>query len=83
MTYATWIGMGFLGTLKAWIACVIGGIGSLRGAFFGGIVLGISEALISGFVSSAYRDAIAYGLVIIVLVVWPKGIFGSQIAEKV
>ncbi|MCG3206629.1 MAG: High-affinity branched-chain amino acid transport system permease protein LivH [Anaerolineae bacterium] len=83
MTYATWIGMGFLGTLKAWIACVIGGIGSIKGAFFGGIILGLSEALISGFVSSAYRDAIAYGLVIIVLVVWPKGIFGSQIAEKV
>lgn len=83
MTYATWIGMGFLGTMKAWIACVIGGIGSLRGAFIGGIVLGITEALISGFISSAYRDAIAYGLVMIVLVVWPKGIFGQQIAEKV
>lgn len=83
MTYATWIGMGFLGTMKAWIACVIGGIGSLRGAFIGGIVLGITEALISGFISSAYRDAIAYGLVMIVLVVWPKGIFGRQIAEKV
>jgi branched-chain amino acid transport system permease protein len=83
MTYATWIGMGFLGTMKAWIACIIGGIGSLKGAFIGGLLLGISEAFISGFLSSAYRDAIAYGLVIIVLLAWPKGIFGRQIAEKV
>jgi branched-chain amino acid transport system permease protein len=83
MSYATWIGMGFLGTMKAWIACIIGGIGSLKGAFVGGLLLGVTEAFISGFISSAYRDAIAYGLVIIVLVVWPKGIFGRQIAEKV
>jgi len=83
MSYATYIGMGFLGTMKAWISCIIGGIGSLKGAFVGGLLLGVSEALISGFISSAYRDAVAYGLVIVVLVVWPKGIFGRQIAEKV
>jgi branched-chain amino acid transport system permease protein len=83
LSYATWIGMGFLGTMKAWIACVIGGIGSLKGAFIGGLLLGVSEALISGFISSAYRDAIAYGLVMIVLVFLPKGIFGRHIAEKV
>ncbi|MCJ7435938.1 MAG: branched-chain amino acid ABC transporter permease [Anaerolineales bacterium] len=83
LSYATWIGMGFLGTMKAWIACVIGGIGSLKGAFIGGLILGVSEALISGFISSAYRDAIAYGLVMIVLVLWPKGVFGRHIAEKV
>jgi len=45
--------------------------------------LGVTEALISGFISSAYRDAIAYGMVMIVLVLWPKGVFGRQIAEKV
>jgi branched-chain amino acid transport system permease protein len=83
MYYAVWIGMGFLGTMKAWIACVIGGIGSLKGAFIGGLLLGITEAFISGFISSAYRDAISYGLVMIVLVVRPMGIFGRQIAEKV
>ena len=81
--YFAQIGMGFLGTMKAWIACVIGGIGSLKGAFIGGLLLGVSEALISGFISSAYRDAIAYGLVMIVLVFLPKGIFGRHIAEKV
>lgn len=83
MYYAVWIGMGFLGTMKAWIACIIGGIGSLHGALIGGLVLGITEALIAGFVSSAYRDAICYGLVMLVLLFKPTGIFGSQIAEKV
>lgn len=83
MYYAVWIGMGFLGTMKAWIACIIGGIGSLQGAFIGGLLLGIMEAFISGFVSSAYRDAICYGIVMAVLIVRPMGIFGRQIAEKV
>jgi branched-chain amino acid transport system permease protein len=83
MYYAIWIGMGFLGTMMAWIACVIGGIGSLEGALIGGLMLGVGQALISGFVSSAYRDAIAYGLIMIVLVVKPTGIFGRHIAEKV
>jgi branched-chain amino acid transport system permease protein len=69
--------------MKAWIACVIGGIGSLKGAFVGGLILGITEALVSGFISSAYRDAICYALVMVVLVVRPMGIFGRQVAEKV
>jgi branched-chain amino acid transport system permease protein len=46
-------------------------------------LLGVGQALISGFVSSAYRDAIAYGLIMIMLVVKPTGIFGRHIAEKV
>jgi len=83
MYYAVWIGMGFLGTMKAWIACIIGGIGSLQGAFVGGLLLGITEAFISGFISSAYRDAICYAIVMVILVVKPTGIFGRQIAEKV
>jgi branched-chain amino acid transport system permease protein len=83
MYYAVWIGMGFLGTMMAWISCIIGGIGSLEGALIGGLLLGLGQALISGFVSSAYRDAIAYGLIMIVLVVKPTGIFGRQMAEKV
>jgi branched-chain amino acid transport system permease protein len=83
MYYAVWIGMGFLGTMMAWIACIIGGIGSLEGALIGGLLLGLGQALISGFVSSAYRDAIAYGIIMVVLVVKPTGIFGRQMAEKV
>ncbi len=83
MYYAVWIGMGFLGTMMAWIACIIGGIGSLEGALIGGLLLGVGQALISGFVSSAYRDAIAYGLIMVMLVVKPTGIFGRHTAEKV
>lgn len=83
MYYAVWIGMGFLGTMKAWIACIIGGIGSLQGAFIGGLLLGVAEAFISGFVSSAYRDAISYAIVMVILVVRPMGIFGKRVAEKV
>ncbi len=83
MYYAVWIGMGFLGTMMAWIACIIGGIGSLEGALIGGLMLGLTQALISGFVSSAYRDAIAYLLIMIVLLFKPTGIFGTQMAEKV
>jgi branched-chain amino acid transport system permease protein len=83
MYYAIWIGMGFLGTMNAWIACIIGGIGSLEGAFTGGILLGLFQALASGYISSSYRDALTYGLVMIILLVRPKGIFGRQVAEKV
>ncbi len=83
MYYAVWIGMGFLGTMMAWIACIIGGIGSLEGALIGGLLLGVGQSLISGFVSSAYRDAIAYGLIMVMLLFRPAGIFGRQVAEKV
>jgi branched-chain amino acid transport system permease protein len=83
MYYAVWIGMGFLGTMKAWISSVIGGIGSLHGAFVGGMLLGVSEALIAGYISSDYKDAISYGLVMALLVLRPAGIFGRQVAEKV
>jgi branched-chain amino acid transport system permease protein len=83
MYYAVWIGMGFLGTMMAWIACIIGGIGSLEGALIGGLLLGVGQSLISGFVSSAYRDAIAYGLIMFMLLFKPAGIFGRQVAEKV
>jgi len=83
MYYAVWIGMGFLGTMKAWIACIIGGVGSLQGAFVGGLLLGVTEALVAGFVSSAYRDAICYAIVMVMLMFRPMGIFGRQVAEKV
>jgi len=83
MYYAIWIGMGFLGTMNAWIACIIGGIGSLEGAFTGGILLGLFQAFASGYISSPYRDALTYALVMIILIVRPKGIFGRHMAEKV
>ncbi len=83
MYYAIWIGMGFLGTMNAWISCIIGGIGSLQGAFVGGILLGLFQVFMSGYVSSAYRDAFTYGLVMVILLIRPRGIFGRQVSEKV
>jgi len=80
---SVFIGMGFLGTMKAWTAAVIGGIGNMYGAFIGGVLLGVVESLASGYISSAYRDAISFGILIAVLVLKPNGIMGKKIAEKV
>jgi branched-chain amino acid transport system permease protein len=77
------IGMGFSGTMKAFTACILGGVGNLYGACIGGIALGIAESLASGYISSAYRDAITFSLLIIMLVFRPSGIFGRRIAQKV
>jgi branched-chain amino acid transport system permease protein len=77
------IGMGFLGTVKAFTAALLGGLGNMYGAFLGGIILGVVEALSAGFISSAFRDAIAYGVLIIALVLAPSGLFGVRSAEKV
>ena len=74
--------MGFTGTMKAFTAAVIGGIGSLTGAMVGGFVLGVIEALASGYISSAYRDAISFFLLILMLLFKPSGLFGSQAAEQ-
>ena len=62
---------------------VIGGFGSVPGAMVGGLVLGVLEVLIAAFVSSAFKDAIAFAILILFLVAMPRGIFGERIAEKV
>jgi len=80
---SVFIGMGFLGTMKAWTAAVIGGIGNMYGAFIGGIMLGVMESFASGYISSAYRDAISFGILILVLVFRPNGLLGKQVTEKV
>lgn len=74
--------MGFTATMKAFTAAVIGGIGNLTGAMVGGFILGVIEALASGYISSAYRDAISFFLLIIVLLFRPSGLLGSQAAEQ-
>ena len=86
--YATYyqsvfISMGFAATVKAFTAALMGGLGNLYAAFAGGIILGLIEALGAGFISSGYRDAIAYGVLILVLLIKPTGIFGIKKAEKV
>lgn len=75
--------MGLMLGLKAFVAAVIGGIGSLPGALMGGLILGLSEELISGYGASSYRDAIAFGLLIAILIFRPSGLLGRGMMEKV
>jgi branched-chain amino acid transport system permease protein len=75
--------MGTLPGIKAFVAAVLGGIGSLPGAAVGGLLLGLSECLLGGSFLSSYRDAIAFGILIVILLIRPSGLFGSSAAEKV
>ncbi len=69
--------------IKAFVAAVFGGIGSIPGAFIGGILLGVIEILSKAYISSQLSDAIVFGVLILVLLVKPTGILGKQIQEKV
>ena len=69
--------------IKAFVAAVFGGIGSIPGAFIGGILLGIIEILGKAYISSQLADAIVFAVLIVVLVVKPTGLLGKQIQEKV
>jgi len=75
--------MGITPGLKAFVAAVVGGIGSIPGALVGSLIMGQTEVLAAGFISTPMRDAIAFSLLIIVLLVWPQGIFGEPATEKV
>jgi hypothetical protein len=75
--------MGIMPGLKAFVAAVVGGIGNIPGAMAGGILMGLSEVLVVGYVSSTYRDAIAFVILILVLLVRPSGLFGASLQEKV
>ena len=69
--------------IKAFVAAVFGGIGSIPGAFIGGVLLGVIEILSKAYISSQLSDAIVFGVLIVVLVVKPTGILGKVIQEKV
>ena len=75
--------MGFLPGMKAFTAAVIGGIGNLRGAMLGGFLLGMIESLASGFLSTGYKDVIAFAILILVLIFRPGGLLGESVVEKV
>ena len=74
---------GLMSGLKAFVAAVLGGIGSVPGAMVGGLVLGLTEEYVAGYTSSQYRDAIAFTVLIVVLLVRPEGLFGKGQVEKV
>lgn len=75
--------MGFMPGIKSFTAAVLGGIGNIRGAMLGGFVLGIVESLGAAFVSNAYRDVIAFVILILVLIFRPGGLLGESVVEKV
>jgi branched-chain amino acid transport system permease protein len=75
--------MGTMVGLKAFVAAVIGGIGNLPGAVVGALLLGLCEEFIVGYTASSWRDAVAFGFLIIVLLFRPEGLFGRAQAEKV
>ena len=75
--------MGYIPGLKAFVAAVLGGIGSIPGAMLGGVILGIAETLTKGFISSQYADAISFAILIVILLVKPTGLFGSKKTVKV
>lgn len=75
--------MGVSPGLKAFVAAVIGGIGVIPGAMFGGLFLGMTETMVSAFGGSLYKDAVSFAILIIVLLIKPTGLLGSDIKEKV
>jgi branched-chain amino acid transport system permease protein len=75
--------LGFVAGIKAFTAAVLGGIGSLPGAMLGGLVIGVAEALWSGYFSSAYKDVAVFAILILVLILKPSGLLGRPALEKV
>ena len=75
--------LGFMAGLKAFTAAVLGGIGSIPGAVLGGLLLGVVEALTAGYLSTEYKDVMAFALLIFVLLFMPTGILGRPEVEKV
>lgn len=71
--------IGYIAGIKAFTAAVLGGIGSIRGAMFGGILLGLVESFGASYISSEYKDAYAFAILIIILLVRPSGLFGKTV----
>jgi branched-chain amino acid transport system permease protein len=75
--------MGIMPGIKAFVAAVLGGIGIIPGAMLGGVIMGVVEALVSGFLSSTFRDAAAFIILIVILLFKPSGLLGKNVREKV
>ncbi len=75
--------IGFIVGLKAFTAAVVGGIGSIPGAMLGGLVIGVAESMVTGYISSTYTNLIVFGLLIVVMLVRPSGLLGRVQLQKV
>lgn len=75
--------MGMMIGLKAFVAAVLGGIGNVGGAVVGALIMGLSEEMVVAYLSSTYRDALAFGILIVILIFKPAGLLGKYTAEKV
>ena len=74
--------MGFLAGLKAFTAAVLGGIGNIPGAMLGGFIVGIVESFATGYISGRWKDVITFGVLIVILVVRPRGLLGERVVER-
>ncbi|MFA9422458.1 MAG: branched-chain amino acid ABC transporter permease [Sedimentibacter sp.] len=75
--------MGIMPGLKAFVAAVFGGIGSIPGAMIGGLSIGVLETIVSGYGNSMYRDAAVFAFLIVILIIKPSGLLGKNTKEKV
>jgi branched-chain amino acid transport system permease protein len=78
-----WHLMGFTAGLKGFTAAVVGGIGNVRGAMLGGLLIGLAEAFTAGYISSTFQNAIVFALLIAVMLVRPNGLLGRAEIQKV
>ena len=76
--YLVYPSMGAIAVLKAFIIVIVGGLGNIMGAIAGGLILGVAESFVSGFISSDYSEAIGFFIVIAVLLFKPQGLFGRK-----
>lgn len=75
--------MGMMIGMKAFVAAVLGGIGNIQGAVLGALIMGVSEEMVVAYFSSTYRDALAFGILIVILIFKPAGLLGKYTVEKV
>ncbi len=79
----TYAGVGIMLGLKGFSAAIVGGLGNPMGAIAGGLVVGIAEAMTAGYISSAYKDAVAFLIILAVLLIRPSGLFGRRDSDRV
>ena len=80
---STYYEIGVMLGLKGFCAAIIGGIGNPFGAVFGGVILGILESLMAGYISSEYKDAFAFVLLLVILIFFPSGLFSRHKSNRV